>query len=104
MIFEPTVELPPSATLVSANRSCFMMLKPVGSELRLSVASSDLLDKTPLLLVLRGNWELAGSGGVSATATAVVDRTRVQIPYKDYMPINVIFKSSRASSSVPRLR
>lgn len=57
--------------------------------LTLSVASTDKALTEPIVLAVPGRWRLAGQFPEGVTATAEENLTRVHVPYRDYMPVQL---------------
>lgn len=88
---------PRTAKLLSASRPCMVMIRESGDKLKISVASTDWKDPSPLVLAIQGEWKLEGIDTAQPCKTAVEGgSTRLEISYEfdkpamGYMPIRAI--------------
>jgi len=74
--------------LEANNQPCFVMLRPDGPRLRVSVACTDIQRTQPIRLKLKGAWQVAGAKPTGPlTVTADGDDTRIELQPDYYMPM-----------------
>ncbi len=88
--FRPAGAPDPAHLLLGNGRPCFVMIRRQGqTRLRLSAAASDLDDKKPILLRLRGRWGLDRTEPASTPISAGIEAgaTQIELPVHDSMPV-----------------
>lgn len=79
---------PRTAPLLAASRPCTAMIREGGSGLRISVASTDWKDKTPMVLTIAGSWKLEEIDTAQPHRVVLQDgATRVAISYDFEKPL-----------------
>ena len=91
-----------SCNLLSVSRPCLVMVKELGGKLKLSVASTDWKDKSPMILGLSGAWLIESTDTAQpCKAEAQNGSTSIEISYEfekttmGYMPIHLTFKERK---------
>ena len=85
--------------LLSVSRPCMAMVKELDGKLKLSVASTDFKDKTPMVLTLSGSWEIESTDTAQPCksetrngSTSVEIRYEFEKPMMGCMPIRMTIK------------
>ena len=86
-----------SSNLLSVSRPCLVMLRESDGKLKLSVASTDYKDKSPMILTLNGSWAIESTDTKQACKVEAKDgSTTIEINYEfdkptmSYMPIHAV--------------
>jgi chondroitin-sulfate-ABC endolyase/exolyase len=91
VLFEANESIKTEGALVGNSRPCFVMILPNEQGLLLSVASTDIALKDPIVLRLRGRWTVAAAESVPGQpkVSHQNDETLLEFPYDYYMPMRL---------------
>ncbi|HID06456.1 MAG TPA: hypothetical protein EYP10_04840 [Armatimonadetes bacterium] len=80
--------------LLGNNRPCFVMIREGDASLRVSVASTDASQRDPIVLRLRGHWQIADAQAPSEPkAFCDGEQTSLEFPFENYMPMHVTLRT-----------
>ena len=99
---KPRTLNPEPFCLLSVSRPCLVMVKELGGKLKLSVASTDWKNKSPMILSLRGAWSMDSTDTAQPCkaepqngSTSVEINYEFEKPTMGYMPIHMTFKERK---------
>jgi hypothetical protein len=94
VLFEANKAIETEGILLANSRPCFVMTQPREGDLLLSVASTDVALKDPIVLRIRGRWSVAASESVAGDAEVSYERdeTSLELPYEYYMPMRLALR------------
>jgi len=95
VLFAANEAIAAEGLLLSNSRPCHVMVRSAGTDLRVSVACPDILNKEPIRLKLKGAWKVATPAIATLTVTPDGNDTRVEVQPDYYMPMRFSLKAGR---------
>ena len=94
VLFEAHDKFATEGPLLANSRPCFVMVQESEDKLHLSVASTDIALKDPIILRLHGQWQLPETDAAPTEAKTAheEDVTVLELPYEYYMPMAVALR------------